>query len=165
MALHGGARQLKNSQSLHTVSVRILTKVRLSRRSYVAASADVQQRAILTAIALCNYNKTQYTKVCTSKNLLWCAGSEDQIYVLSVTGHVFAAHLISHLSLENLDGAVVRQLLALKLCCRTLQLQHRLIFRAVRRPPCSCSHCGRTQLFHQGMETPEIKVCSSCCSA
>ena len=67
MALHVGARQLKNSQSLHTVSVRILTKVRLSRRSYAAASADVQQSASLTAIALCNYNRTQYTKVCTSQ--------------------------------------------------------------------------------------------------
>lgn len=44
MALHGGARQLKNSQSLHTVSVRTLTKVRLSRRSYAAASADVSTK-------------------------------------------------------------------------------------------------------------------------
>ena len=87
------------------------------------------------------------------------AVSEDQVYVLAVAGHVFTAHLITYLSVDRMSAAIRGEVWALEQnCCNILKLQHRLTLKAVRRTPCACSHCGRSEIMHQGMQTCNIKV-------
>lgn len=95
------------------------------------------------------------------------ADSEDRVYVLAVAGHVFTAHLITYLSVhvDRMSAASREKVWALQFCCKIFQLQHRLTLKAVRRTPCACSHCGRSETLPQGTQFCTIKVRTMCFSS
>ncbi len=134
-------------------------------KAFGSPKQSIGQQISQGQLLRCKRKITEYL-ICTSRReMQWgeglelrnvvCADSEDQVYVLWVAGHVFAAHLISHLSLAGGSNRISR---TLDFCSKILQLQHRLTFKAVRRNPCACCHCGLTETLHHGKKSLSIKV-------